>query len=112
MNSPARVETSSAFSRLDTPSPRAQTKDFVSVGSFVRDIGFPIALILLCCYAVWQVGKFLAPIIQRMTAAHIDLVQTLKENDTRKTDVMEAQAAILLKNTEWLGEIHKAVVKQ
>lgn len=86
--------------------------DLMSVGSFVRDIGFPVAFILLCAGAVWQVGRFLAPIVQRIASAHIDLVQTLKDNDTRKTDVMEAQAAILSSNTERLNEIHKAVVKQ
>lgn len=82
------------------------------VGQFIRDIGFPIALILLCVYGAWQVGKFLAPLIQRMTNAHISLVETLKENDTKKTDVMEAQATLIAKNTEWLGDIHKAVVKR
>lgn len=86
--------------------------DLSSVGSFVRDIGFPIAFILLCAGAVAQVGKFLAPIVQRITSAHIDLVTTLKNNDTRKTDVMEAQAAMLTHNTERLNEIHKVLVKQ
>lgn len=84
---------------------------FSDLGSFVRDVGFPIALILVTMRAFWQTGLFLAPIIQKIAAAHIDIIETLKNNDTRKTDVMEAQAQLLSKNTEWLGEIHKAVVK-
>jgi len=83
-----------------------------SIGAFIKDVGFPTALVLMTGVALVKIGKFLGPIAQRIGEAHVSLIETLRDNDTKKTGIMEVQAVVLKGNTVFLEEIHDVVVKK
>lgn len=79
------------------------------IGKFVNAVGFPVAFCVVCFYAVWRTGRFMGPIVQRIATSHVDLVDTLKANDTAKTGVMKTQSELLAEHSEMLHDIRSAV---
>lgn len=80
-------------------------------GKFISNVGFPVAFMGGLSLVSWRIGVFLAPIVHKVADAHVDMIETLKENDTEKTKTMGVQSTILKEHTEILTEIRHAVKK-
>lgn len=79
------------------------------IGRIVNNVGFPVAFLGGLAFVAWRIGVFLAPIVHRVADAHVDMIETLKENDTEKTKTMGVQSTILKEHTEILTEIRSEV---
>jgi hypothetical protein len=58
----------------------------------IRELGFPAAAFAGLAYAIWQVGKFLAPHLSGFFTKHIELVDSLRTSTEKQTDLLEGQA--------------------
>lgn len=67
----------------------AQTAfDWTFIDGVVSRYGIGGAGLAVAAYFVWRVGKFFAPIVQKISESHIDLVGTLKTNTETQTEVL------------------------
>lgn len=75
--------------------------DWVAV---TRDLGFPIAMALLLLLfgitsiggigaAMWRIGIWFAPIVEKVATKHVNLMDTLEENSTKTTYALETLSA-------------------
>ena len=76
---------------------------------WISDLGLPVGLIALGVYFVWRAARFFAPLISHLTEKHCELIETLKEQSSRQTDLMESQNEVLAQHGQLLRQIHLAV---
>jgi hypothetical protein len=75
----------------------------------ISELGLPVGLIVVGVYFFSRLGQYLAPLATRVTDKHIELIDTLKEQSTRQTLLMESQNRVLEHHDKLLLQIHAAV---
>ena len=81
----------------------------MDIVQIITDFGFPTALLLIILWGMRSCGKFCAPLMKQGFLKHIELVDTLKSQTERQTELLEKHGNTLDDHTTTLGAIHEAV---
>lgn len=74
------------------------------MGEFINKVGALSAFFIATCVAIWRVGVFMSPLVTKMFEAHVSFLQSLQDNEVRRTQVLESQKSLLAQNTAILSQ--------
>jgi len=60
---------------------------------FMRELGWPAAFVLAVAVAVWRVGKWVRPWLEKVAEAHLDLVTHLRASQDKIVDSVDRMCA-------------------
>lgn len=83
--------------------------DLKWLSEFMREFGFPGVLILGLLYFARQIGIFLSPIVTKISDAHFNLINTLKDNTERQTELLDSLSNTASKSTKAIASGSRAL---
>jgi len=81
----------------------------MSPHQWISDLGLPVGLIAVGAYFAWRIAHFCAPLVTDVAEKHCELIDTLKLQSTRQTQLIQSQNAVLNQHGNLLHQIHLAV---
>jgi FixJ family two-component response regulator len=76
------------------------------IGSFVRNVGAPVAVLLIILGMIWFTGKSLhETVVVPVVSAHASFIQATQDTQERQAATLEVMAAAREQQTQILHEI-------